>query len=45
MLVETQDLPEQSDTPSPAHHSHLRVRPDLSEEYSADEIAKMTELY
>ncbi len=45
MLVETEDLPEQSDTPSPARHSHLRVRPDLQEEYTADEIAKMTELY
>src|SRR2546426_11542532 len=31
--------------PRPAVHSHLRVRPDLQEEYSPDEIAKMTELY
>src|SRR5205823_6124218 len=30
--------------PAPAH-SHLRVRSDLHEEYSSDEIAKMTELY
>jgi len=47
MLVDTEDLPEsKSETPAPAPtHSHLRVRADLHEEYSADEIAKMTELY
>src|SRR2546427_633459 len=45
MLVETEDLPEKPETPSPAHHSPIRVRSDLQEEYSADEIAKMTELY
>src|SRR5216110_820368 len=44
MLVDTPD--EQSAKPSPAPaHSHLRVRSDLQEEYSPDEIAKMTELY
>ena len=48
MLVDTEDLPEsKSETPAPPAppHSHLRVRPDLHEEYSSDEIAKMTELY
>src|SRR2546425_9022280 len=47
MLVDTQDLPEsKAEGPSaPPAHSHLRVRADLHEEYSADEIAKMTELY
>src|SRR5690349_3211394 len=46
MLVDTEDLPEsKSETPSPPVHSHLRVRSDLHEEYSSDEIAKMTELY
>src|SRR5689334_23658912 len=46
MLVDTEDLPEsKSETPAPPPHSHLRVRSDLHEEYSADEIAKMTELY
>src|SRR3989454_661898 len=45
MLVETEDLPEKPETPSPAHHSPIRVRSDLQEEYSADEIAKMTALY
>src|SRR5207245_11214576 len=45
MLVDTENLPESKpDTPS-APHSHLRVRSDLHEEYSSDEIAKMTELY
>ncbi|PYO96906.1 MAG: hypothetical protein DMD61_13380, partial [Gemmatimonadetes bacterium] len=45
MLVDTEDLPEsKSETPAPTH-SHLRVRSDLHEEYSSDEIAKMTELY
>ena len=44
MLVDTPD--EQSAKPSPStSHSHLRVRSDLQEEYSPDEIAKMTELY
>src|SRR5438105_4393888 len=44
MLVDTQD--EQSEAPSaPTPHSHLRVRSDLHEEYSPDEIAKMTEMY
>src|SRR6266853_1630155 len=45
MLVDTENLPEsKSETPAPTH-SHLRVRSDLHEEYSSDEIAKMTELY
>src|SRR3989441_10447093 len=45
MLVDTENLPEsKSEAPAPAH-SHLRVRSDLHEEYSSDEIAKMTELY
>src|ERR1043166_4234129 len=45
MLVDTENLPEtKPDTPA-APHSHLRVRSDLHEEYSSDEIAKMTELY
>src|SRR6266516_2690291 len=49
MLVDTENLPEsKSEAPAPAPapaHSHLRVRSDLHEEYSPDEIAKMTELY
>src|SRR6266704_3038794 len=47
MLVDTENLPEsKSEAPAPAPaHSHLRVRSDLHEEYSSDEIAKMTELY
>src|SRR5207247_2305341 len=47
MLVDTENLPgSKSETPAPAPaHSHLRVRSDLHEEYSSDEIAKMTELY
>src|SRR6266508_878120 len=47
MLVDDQDLPESATgSPSkPTPHSHLRVRSDLHEEYSSDEIAKMTELY
>src|SRR3977135_2371906 len=47
MLVDTEDLPEKPDTPAAAaaQRSHLRVRSDLHEEYSSDEIAKMTELY
>src|SRR2546429_52193 len=47
MLVDTENPPEskpEAAAPAPAH-SHLRVRSDLHEEYSADEIAKMTELY
>src|SRR3989454_882048 len=45
MLVDTENLPEsKSETPA-STHSHLRVRSDLHEEYSSDEIAKMTELY
>src|SRR5437773_986071 len=45
MLVDTENLPEsKSEAPAPAH-PHLRVRSDLHEEYSSDEIAKMTELY
>src|SRR5207244_9007313 len=42
---DTEDLTEKPDTPAAAQRSHLRVRSDLQEEYSADEIAKMTELY
>src|SRR2546428_9974548 len=47
MLVDTQDLPEsKAEGPSaPPAHPHLRVRADLHEEYSSDEIAKMTEMY
>src|SRR3989475_12672368 len=45
MLVEPEDRPEKPETPSPAHHSPIRVRSDLQEEYSADEIGKMTALY
>src|SRR2546427_11856343 len=47
MLVDTQDLPDsKAEGPStPTRHSPLRVRVDLHEEYSPDEIAKMTELY
>src|SRR5436189_179144 len=47
MLVDTENPPEskpEAAAPAPAH-SHLRVRSDLHEEYSSDEIAKMTELY
>src|SRR5437870_7011068 len=49
MLVDTENLPESKpeskpDTPA-ARHRPLRVRADLHEEYSPDEIAKMTELY
>ena len=44
MLVDTLD--QKSDTSSPpVPQSQLRVRSDLHEEYSSDEIAKMTELY
>ena len=50
MLVDTQDEPSDKPFPPPlpappTSHSHLRVRSDLHEEYSSDEIAKMTELY
>src|SRR6266704_1606313 len=45
MLVDTEDPPEKPDTPASPGHSHLRVRPGLDEEYSSDEIAKMTLLY
>src|SRR3989475_718848 len=47
MLVDTQELPDsKAETPAtPSRHSPLRVRADLHEEYSPDEIAKMTELY
>src|SRR6266581_916047 len=47
MLVDTENPPEskpEAAAPAPAH-SHLRVRSDLHEEYSPDEIAKMTQLY
>src|SRR5207244_3122903 len=47
MLVDTENPPEskpEAAAPAPAH-SHLRVRSDLHEEYTSDEIAKMTELY
>src|SRR5712692_9066210 len=45
MLVDTENLPESKSEPAATPHSHLRVRSDLHEEYSPDEIAKMTELY
>src|SRR5216684_3009038 len=47
MLVEARDVEEfEEDLPvRKAPRSQLRVRPGLDEEYSADEIAKMTELY
>src|SRR2546422_526027 len=50
MLVDTEDErpeapPAPAPAPAPTPHSHLRVRSDLHEEYSPDEIAKMTELY
>ncbi|HXG45720.1 MAG TPA: 30S ribosomal protein S1 [Gemmatimonadales bacterium] len=44
MLVDTQDPKSETASP-PATHAQLRVRPDLHEEYSPDEIARMTELY
>src|SRR3989475_12319909 len=47
MLVDTENPPEskpEAAAPAPAP-SHLRVRSDLHEEYSSDEIAKMTQLY
>src|ERR687891_92902 len=44
MLVDTLDP--KSDTPArPTPQAQLRVRSDLHEEYSPDEIARMTELY
>src|SRR5437868_3210447 len=49
MLLDSQDLavtePESPPAPPAAPQSQLRVRSDLHEEYSADEIARMTELY
>src|SRR2546428_13920055 len=47
MLVDTQELPDsKAESPAtPSRHPPLRVRADLHEEYSPDEIAKMTELY
>src|SRR6266480_3613853 len=44
MLVDTENPPEsKSEAPAPAPaHPHLRVRSDLHEEYSSDEIAKKT---
>ena len=49
MLVEEKDRDvEESEEERPAKkttHSVLRVRAGLDEEYSPDEIAKMTELY
>jgi small subunit ribosomal protein S1 len=45
MPLDQQDI---EDTPPPrqkSSHSHLRVRSDLHEEYSSDEIAEMTQLY
>src|SRR5437764_6386356 len=45
MLVDTDNLPESKPDKPAAPHSQLRVRSDLHEEYSSDEIAKMTELY
>src|SRR6266702_1685847 len=47
MLVEARDVEEfEEDLPTrKAPRSQLRVRPGLDEEYSSDEIAKMTLLY
>src|SRR5438132_557357 len=47
MLVEARDVEDfEEDLPTrKAPRSQLRVRPGLDEEYSSDEIAKMTELY
>ncbi|HEX4560786.1 MAG TPA: 30S ribosomal protein S1 [Gemmatimonadales bacterium] len=47
MQVEAQDLEDSPVEPpkKSSTHSVLRVRSDLHEEYSADDIAKMTELY
>jgi small subunit ribosomal protein S1 len=44
MPLDTQDL-DDTPLPRPKAHSHLRVRSDLHEEYSSDEIAAMTQLY
>jgi small subunit ribosomal protein S1 len=44
MPLDTQDL-DDTPLPRPKTHSHLRVRSDLHEEYSSDEIAAMTQLY
>jgi len=44
MPLDTPDL-EDTPLPRPKSHSHLRVRSDLHEEYSSDEIAAMTQLY
>src|SRR5205814_9414638 len=44
MLAEAQDV-ESPTEGAPKKTSHLRVRTDLHEEYSPEEIAKMTELY
>jgi len=46
MQVDTQDLEEQNPSSTqPSAPSQLRVRSDLHEEYSPEEIARMTELY
>ena len=46
MAVEKQDPADSmSDGPSKSPAAQLRVRPDLHEEYSADEIEQMTALY
>ena len=47
MLADLQDQEEDSpsERPTKPKHSPLRVRSDLHEEYSSDEIAKMTDLY
>src|SRR5207249_10823596 len=44
MLAEARDV-ESPTEGAPKKTSHLRVRTDLHEEYSPEEIAKMTELY
>jgi len=44
MLAEAQDVESPAEG-TPKKTSHLRVRTDLHEEYSPEEIAKMTELY
>jgi len=44
MPLDTQDL-DDTPLPRPKTHSHLRVRSDLHEEYTSDEIAAMTQLY
>src|SRR5256885_10213642 len=46
MLADLQDQEDSpSERPTKPKHSPLRVRSDLHEEYSSDEIAKMTDLY